>query len=473
MSVFQALVPILLTLGGALAALLLEILPEKRGRRALAVVVSTALIAALAVEVGRWGAPASSYFSGAFRVDGLSVVLGAVILLAALVAVFFGAPYLRRERAVTGEFYVLLLLSASGGQVLVSAGDLLGVLVGLELMSLPAYALAAFLRRDGRGIEAGLKYFLPGAAASAFLAYGAALVYGATGTLSFQGVGASVARGGGSTLLAAGAALVLSAFAFKVAVVPFHAWSLDTYDGAPAPVSAFLSGVIKAGAFGVWLRAFHEAFPTGGDWATLLGLLALATLTIGNFGAFAQGSVKRMMAYSSLAQVGYVLVGLCTLGAAPFNEVARAVTFYVAAYALMAMGAFGWLAWAGGVGESARSFEAFRGYGRRHPIESGCMTLFLLSLAGVPPTAGFFGKVLLFQLAVAQGHLALVLVALLFSLLAFAYYLRLVVLLYAEAPEGEPSTAEPEADAAGSWQRLGLGLCALGTLALGFLKFPF
>lgn len=475
MTPFIALLPLWTILGGSLTLLLLEVTAGGKGRLAAPWIASFVIASALAINFSFWGHAPENFFSGAVQVDSLSLVLGATVLFAGLCGVLFGVSYLRREKAVTCEYFALLLLSIAGALVLAAAGDLLTALVGLELMSLPAYVLAGYLRRDSRCVEAALKYFLPGAVATAFMAYGAALVYGATGTLSFEGVRSIVAHGGGSTLLYAGAALVMATFAFKVAVVPFHAWSLDAYDGAPAPVSAFLTGSVKAAAFAVWLRLFHDTFPPGEDWRVLMGLLAVATMVVGNLGAFSQGSVKRMLAYSSMGQVGYILIGLAALGTAPFAEVSRAVVLYLMAYTLMAVGAFGWLAWASGDGEQARSFDAFRGYGRQHPVESACMSLFLLSLAGVPPTAGFFGKLLLFKLAVSQGYLVLALVAMVFSLLAFSYYLRLMVVMYM-APSADANSASFKGVAmlpSGRWHRVGLGLCALGTLVLGFVPLPF
>jgi NADH-quinone oxidoreductase subunit N len=266
----------------------------------------------------------------------------------------------------------------------------------------------------------------------------------------------------------------MGTFAFKVAVVPFHAWVLDTYEGAPAPVSAFLNATVKAAAFAAWLRFFRDAFPPNEDWGWVLGLLAVVTMTVGNFGALAQGSVKRMLAYSSVSQAGYILVGFATLGQAPPGEVTKAVSFYLLAYAFMSIGAFGWLARAAGKGEHSRSFNAFQGYGRKHPVESAVMSLFLLSLAGVPPTAGFFGKVLLFKLAVSQGYIVLAMIAMFFSLLAFAYYFRLVIVMYMKPHE--PGEAHPADEGSGPptlLHRVGLGLCALGTLAAGFFPLPF
>jgi NADH-quinone oxidoreductase subunit N len=475
MNAAVGLLPLWIASGGALVLLSLEVLAGEKGRRAAPWVGASIVLLALSADLFLFKNVPGPLFSGAVVVDTLALFIGASVLFACLSGIVFGAAYLQREKAVTCEYYALLLLSVSGALVLSAAGDLLTVLVGLELMSLPAYVLAGYLRRKSLCVEAAIKYYLPGVAATAFLAYGSAMVYGATGSLSFEGIRLSVVSGHASPfLLMAGAVLVMATFAFKVAVVPFHAWVLDTYEGAPAPVSAFLNAAIKAAAFTAWLRFFRDAFPPNEDWGWVLGLLAVVTMAVGNFGALAQVSVKRMLAYSSVSQAGYILVGLATIGQAPSGEVSKAVSFYLLAYAFMSVGAFGWLARAAGDGEHSRTFDAFRGYGRKHPVESAFMSLFLLSLAGVPPTAGFFGKVLLFKLAVSQGYIVLALVAMVFSLLAFAYYLRLIVVMYMDPLE--PSEAHPADEGSASpglLHRVGLGLCALGTLLAGFFPLPF
>lgn len=475
MNAFQGLLPLWITITGALALLLLEVTAGEMGRRTAPWLGAFAAFSALAADLRLLGAVPGTLFSGAVVVDTLALFIGGAVLFACFCAIIFGAAYLKREKAVTCEYYALLLLAVSGALVLSSAGDLLTALVGLELMSLPSYVLVGYLRMKSLCLEAAFKYYLPGVAASAFLAYGAALMYGATGTLSFEGIRAASASGQASPfLLSAGAVLVMGTFAFKVAVVPFHAWVPDTYEGAPAPVSAFLTATVKAAAFTAWLRFFRDALPPGGDWACLIGLLAVVTMAVGNFGAFAQGSVKRMLAYSSIGQAGYILVGFATIGQAPPGKVTQAVSFYLLAYSFMVVGAFGWLSRAAGTHEHSRTFSAFQGYGRKHPIEAGFMSLFLLSLAGVPPTAGFFGKLLLFKLAVGQGYVLLAMAAMFFSLLAFTYYLRLIIVMYMNPPEETGLHPADEGSAPPTLlHRLGLGLCALGTLAAGFFPSPF
>jgi len=470
---FHGLLPLTLTLGGALGALLLEVTAGERGRRATTLWNALVLVSALVADLHLLAFPPGELFSGALVLDGLSLGVGAVALFAGLCAVLFAEDYLRRERAVTGEFGALLLFSVSGAWLLAASGDLLMALVALELLSLPAYALIGYLRNRARSVEAALKYFVPGAVATALLAYGAAWVYGATGTLFYAGIAKAVGQGHASpALLAAGAALVLSALAFKVGMVPFHAWVPDVYEGAPAPVAGFLAAAAKAAALAALLRFFRDPLPVWGNWGTLCALLAVAAMTLGNLAAFVQGTVKRMLAYSSVSQVGYLLVGLATLGVAPDADVTRAVVFYLIAYACMVLGAFGWLSRVAGGGEKVRLFEAFEGYGRKRPVEAALMALALFSLAGLPPTSGFFGKVLLFRLAVNHGYVWLALLGVLFSLLAFAYYLRLVVVMYMRPASGAAEWAEGE-ESASFAHRVGMGLCALGTIAAIFIPLSF
>jgi NADH-quinone oxidoreductase subunit N len=476
MNGFEGFLPFWITAAGAVLLLFLEAAFRNKGRRVLPGFCAAVCVAALAADVRLLSDPNGSpgpFFSGAIHVDKLSLFAAAVVLVSALLSASFSAAYLRREKAVTGEYYALLLFAASGGILMAAAAETLTLFVGLELLSIPAYVLAGSMRVKGASVEASLKYFLPGAFASALFLYGAALLYGATGSTSLESLrampGPLVLQ---SSLLFPGVALLLGALAFKVAVAPFHAWAPDVYEGAPAPAAAFLSTGVKAAAFTVLLRLFADILGgpgATGPWAGILAALALLTMTLGNLGALVQTSVKRMLAYSSVAHAGYILVGFSVVGTAPTADVERAVAFYLMAYTFMTAGAFGWLAHAAGGAEKALAFSDFDGYASKRPGAALAMTVFLFALAGMPPTAGFFGKYLVFKLAVDHGLAPLALAAVFFSLVSFAYYLKLAVSMYMRPPAAPGSASDKEP----LTYQAALVLCVIGVLMLGFYRIPF
>jgi NADH-quinone oxidoreductase subunit N len=466
------LLPLWITVAGALALLLLEVLFKEEGRKAAPVLTGAFLVLALAwvFQTLSLRPLPGPLFHGAVVVDLFTSTLQGICLLSGLLACAFSAPYLRRERAVTGEYYSLLLFAVSGMLVLVSASEFLTLFVGLELMSLAGYVLAGYMRVQERSVEAALKYFMNGVFASGFLLYGIALLYGTTGTTRFPEIRLFLeAHGTSSFWLGLGVAFLLVGLGFKVALAPFHAWAPDVYDGAPAPVSALLSTGVKAAGFGITARLFTEAFGLPGGWTGLFAVLAVLTMTLGNLGALGQSSVKRLLAYSSVAHAGYVMVGLAAVSGAPVDETERAVAFYLLSYTLMTAGAFGWLSWTAGEGEKRTDLEDYRGWGEEHPWSALPMALFLFSLAGMTPTAGFFGKYYLFKLAVDHGLLWLAVAAVLNSFVSAYYYLRVAAFLYMKPAEGKGGLAPsfPLVVVAA------LLFCAAGTLVAGFLKFPF
>jgi len=466
------LLPLWIVVAGALSLLLLEVAFKEEGRSAAPVLTGTFLVTALAsiLHLLSGQGMAGSLFHGAVVVDLYSLTMEGVCLLSALLTCIFSSWYLKREKAVTGEYYALLLLAVAGMFTLVLASEFLTFFVGLELMSLAGYVLAGYFRVKERSTEAALKYFMLGVFSSAFLLYGIAVLYGVSGTTHFTDLRHFLEQGNTQSLFVElGAGLLLVGLGFKVALVPFHGWAPDVYDGAAAPVSAFLSTGVKAAAFGAFARLFAEAFGLPGAWAGALAVLAVLTMTLGNMGALGQTSVKRLLAYSSVAHAGYLMVGLAAASLAPADEVERAVAFYLLAYTLMTAGAFGWVAWAAGKGEAKTQLEDYRGLGLQHPWMGLMMAVFLFSLAGMTPTAGFFGKYFLFKLAVDRGLVGLVLVAVLNSFVSAYYYLRVVVYLYMKQAEEKERTALISSAGLG-WTFF---LCALGTLVAGFLKFPF
>jgi NADH-quinone oxidoreductase subunit N len=467
-----ALLPLWIVCGGALLLLLVEVLLHEEGRKIAPVLTGTFLVLALGsvFHLLSGGAMAGCLFNGSVVVDYYSLTLEGICLLSALLTCVFSASYLKQEKAVTGEYYALLLLAVAGMFTLVLASDFLTFFVGLELMSLAGYVLAGYLRVRERSAEAALKYFMLGVFASGFLLYGIAVLYGVSGTLHFPDLRHFLEQGHlSSPFVEMGVALLLVGLGFKVALVPFHGWAPDVYDGAPAPVSAFLSTGVKAAAFGAFTRLFAEAFGLPGKWIPLFAVLAVLTMTLGNLGAWGQSSVKRMLAYSSVAHAGYLMVGLAATSLAPADEVERAVAFYLLAYTLMTAGAFGWIAWASGRGEARTGFENLRGLGLKCPGMGLMMAVFMFSLAGMTPTAGFFGKYYLFKLALDHGLLGLVIIAILNSFVSAYYYLRVVAFLYMK-PAGEEG---PVLSPAPLGLRLTFLLCGLGALVAGFLKFPF
>jgi NADH-quinone oxidoreductase subunit N len=445
---------------------------KEGGRKIAPLLTGTFLVLALASNfqlLTLKGMP-GSLFHGAVVVDLFSLTLQGICLLSALLACVFSSRYLASEKAVTGEYYALLLLAVAGMFTMVLASEFLTLFVGLELMSLCGYVLAGYFRVKERSTEAALKYFMLGVFASAFLLYGIAILFGVSGTTHFPELRHFLEQGNNSSILVGlGVAFLVVGFGFKVALVPFHAWAPDVYDGAPGPVSAFLATGVKAAAFGAFARLFAEAFGLPGGWSFAFGVLAILTMTLGNLGALAQGSVKRMLAFSSVAHAGYLMVGLAAASSAPADQTERAVAFYLLAYTLMTAGAFGWLSWASGKGETKTSFEDLKGLGLKHPWLGLTLTIFMFSLAGMTPTAGFFGKYYLFKLAVDQGMVGLAIVAVLNSFVSAYYYLKVVAYLYMKpVDKTEPATLPF------SWEMgTALFLCALGSLVAGFLKFPF
>lgn len=381
--------------------------------------------------------------SGMIAMDTFRIAMNFVILGATVLGFLLAFDYLRREGLDIGEFYFLVLMAAVGMMLLAGSRDLIVVFVSLELMSLSVYVLTGFNRRDPRSAEAALKYFLMGAFASGFLLYGIALLFGATGSTNLALVASEVARGAseGNLLLYAGVALVVVGFAFKVSAVPFHMWTPDTYEGAPTPVTGYMAAGVKTAGFAALLRIVTvELAPAAEVWTAILWWLAVLTMIVPNLIALAQDSVKRMLAYSSIAHAGYLLVGVVAGSAAGRS----AALLYLAVYAVMTLGAFAVVGLVAGKGDSRTGLADYRGLGWRRPLLGGLMVIFLLSLAGFPPTGGFIGKLYLLIAAVEAGQLSLAVILVLTSFVSYYYYLRVIWKMYfEEAAEDEPLPAAP------------------------------
>ncbi|MFN0150263.1 MAG: NADH-quinone oxidoreductase subunit N, partial [bacterium] len=384
-------------------------------------------------------------FDGLYRADSFGSFAKILIYIAAAISLVIAPPALEKMGAMRAEYPVLVILAATGMGIMVSATDLITLYIGLELNSLAAYVLASFARNDERSVEAGLKYFVLGALASGILLYGMSLVYGFTGTTAFEGIARAFGAGLSMGQLF-GLVFVFAGLAFKMAAVPFHMWTPDVYEGAPTPVTAFMATAVKAAAFGALLRFVWAAAGAPGlpDLTPTLSVLAIITMTVGNLGALTQPNVKRMLAFSSIAHAGYLLVGVAAIAAARraggLGDAAP-ILYYLLAYAVTNLAAFGVVIALGNQREASTEertrIDSYAGAARRNPAIALVMAVAMLSLAGVPPTAGFLGKYMLFREAVAQGLTPLVVWGVLNSALSLYYYLGLIVVMYMK-PEREP-----------------------------------
>ena len=450
--------PVWICVATGLLVMVLDLLSGRDAAKGfLGFVTAAGLTVAGVVAVIAWpSAPAleAPYLAGLIRFDAWTAFFGVLALFSAAAAALVSVRYLPGQACDDGEHSALLALSASGALVLVAALDLIVLFLGLEIMSLAVYVLAAGKRSSPCSAEAGMKYFVLGGVASAFLLFGAAFLYGATGSLRFSDVASHFVHDVPSwdrALVTAAFVLVSVGLAFKVAAAPFHAWTPDVYEGAPTHAVVYMAGAIKAAAFAVLARVLFATFGAPGVLSGPLGLpelllgLAVASMLIGNVLGIVQTNVKRILAYSSIAHAGYVLLGLWSAAAAsPGVDLPASVPFYLLSYVAATVGAFAIVAQLGADGNEDLSLDRLSGLGRRRPVLAALLLVCLLSLAGVPPLAGFAGKFLLFGDVLAAGdaggeHLAWVLFAVGNSLVALYYYLRIVVYLYFREPEAEPA----------------------------------
>lgn len=452
---------IILTVVGTLLMVLDPWLAEKRPRM-FGHLSMLALVVAVFATVAQSGSTGYAYSSMVIS-DGFATFFRVLVLVVGILAVLSSYRYLEREKAETGEYHALLLFCVMGQSVMVSANDLLMVFIGLEISSISTYVLAGYLRDDKRNNEAALKYFLLGSFATAFLLYGIALIYGLTGSTKIDAIHTALTTGAAPVgLVSIAAALMFVGMGFKVSGAPFQIWAPDVYQGAPAPISAFMSAGPKAAAFAIFLRIFMTSFlPIAGGWEPLLWISALLSMTIGNFAALTQTNLKRMLAYSSIAHAGYVLVALASA-----SEIGTAAAmFYLAAYALMNVGAFAVVIHIGGKGEKHLRIDDLAGLGRRQPLVAAMLTVFLLSMIGVPLTGGFFGKFYIFKAALQANLVWLTVLGLLNSAVAAYYYLRLLVVMYMYEPGEVATNTEPMGPAL----HAALILPAIGTFILGVM----
>jgi NADH-quinone oxidoreductase subunit N len=427
----------------AMAVLVLQSLRIGRLRSWYGYVSLAGIVAAVAVvflEPSSFDAQSVSYsFNGMWVVDNYSRFFKVIFLLGSGLTVLISMKYLEDEGMQHGEYYALILFATLGMMVMASGAELITVFLGVELMSVSLYVLGGYTRGRMISNESALKYFLLGSFAAGFLLYGVALIYGATGTTDIKAISRVVASAGfQSPTLVIGMALLVVGFGFKAALVPFHMWAPDVYEGAPAPVTAFMSAGPKAAAFAALARIFLGGLPTlQGEWTPVIWVMAALTMSVGNIIALVQENIKRMLAYSSIAHAGYVLVAFLAAGELGISS----ILYYMLAYTFMNIGAFALITVLGGKGEKRVLIRDYRGLGYRHPWAAVAMSLFLFSLAGIPPTGGFMGKFYIFSAAVKEGYIGLAVIGVLNSVVSVYYYLRVTVAMYMEGPaasgEGE------------------------------------
>ncbi len=422
-----------------------------------------AFIGTLAALGGVWVAShdLGYAYSNLIRTDQFSIFVHVVVIGAAALAILASLQYLDNEGIQRGEYYALVLFAAAGMGILAGANELVTSFIGLEMSSISSYVLVGFRRKSAQSNEASLKYFILGSFATAFFLYGIAMVYGATGTTRIDAVQTALAAAPLTSLSMLGLGLIFVGLGFKVVIAPFQIYAPDVYEGAPTPVTALLASAPKAATFALMIRIFYVSFGSAQSfWFWAVWISAVLTMCIGNLAAIVQTNVKRMLAYSSIAHAGYILVAF----AASTEIGIAAVLFYLAAYALMKLGAFLVIAHLGQQGERRLNIQDYAGLGSKQPVLAACFSLFLLSLLGLPATGGFFGKFFAFQSALDSRIVWLVVIAAINSVIGAYYYLRVIISMYFWDPSKDytPTAVAPTLSFA-------LLVCAVGTLYLGIL----
>ncbi|HTZ95553.1 MAG TPA: NADH-quinone oxidoreductase subunit N [Terriglobales bacterium] len=448
---------IVLAVFGMVVMVIDPLLDDRRSQRTLGTVALVGCLAAIGATLFQAQYPGMGFWN-MIRVDSFSIFFHVLVTAVSAVVILTSFEYMEVQEIRAGEYYGLILFGAVGMSLMSSAVELVLIFIALEISSISTYILAGFRRRFAISSEASVKYFLLGSFATAFFLYGVALMFGATGSTSIEVI-ARVLRSESVPMLAyTGVALMFVGLGFKVAAAPFHVWTPDVYEGAPSPVVGFMSTAPKAAAFAVLLRIMFESYAPGRIW--LIWVVAALSMTLGNIGALVQDNVKRLLAYSSIAHAGYLLVAFAAL---PNNGIPAAM-FYLASYAAMNVGAFAVISHFGGAGECYITLEDYSGLGQRSPLLAATLTIFLLSLIGIPITGGFFAKFYVFSAALQANLVGLVIIGVMNSAIAAYYYLRLIVVMYMREPKREvPVTPIP----AGLGTALAISLVA--TIYLGVL----
>jgi len=474
---FNALAPTIVLSVSALVILMFGLFDATRGRGFLTAVATIAVaLAALASIVASspvvwnsFGIPAAGASSGMLVNDGFALYAGLTILVATGATVLISGRYLAAEPTYSGEYLALLLFAAAGMSLVVAAADLIILLLGIEILSIALYVLSGFSRSRETSQESALKYFLLGAFSLSFMIYGAALLFGAAQSTRLSTIATVIAANARpnlteNMLVLGGVGLILVGFAFKLSFAPFHMWTPDTYQGAPTPITGFMSVATKAAVFVALLRFLVFAVPAlRAEWSIAVAVLIILTLLVGNTAAIAQARVKRLLAYSSIAQAGYIGIGILAGTAA-----GGAILFYLLAYTLANLGAFAGLS-ALGDGDSDPSVEDLKGLGARSPLLAGAIAIFMLGLAGIPLTAGFMGKLFVFIAGIQEGYVDLVILAVITSVAATFYYLRVVIAMYFQPVSASPIRVEMNGATIAVLAVLAIGTVVLGILPAGAL----
>jgi NADH-quinone oxidoreductase subunit N len=463
---FLAILPLLILAGWTTLLIAVDLfIPEDR-KGWTALLAALGLLVTMGFALAQIG-PQTVAFNGMVVVDGFATFLTVLFLGSGVVGIALAYDYLKRMGLARSEYYILMLYSITGMLLMSIAADLIVVFMALELLSIPLYVMAGFAHPKVQSEEAALKYFLLGAFAGGFVVYGVALIFGATGSTSLEIITAAIRAGTANmTLLTVGAALILIGLGFKVAAVPFHMWTPDVYQGAPTAVTAFMSVGAKAGGFAALLRIFVAALPAlGADLTPVLWVLAALTMFLGNVVAIAQTNIKRLLAYSSIAHAGYILMAIVTFGQASVSgDAVASALFYLTAYAFTSFGAWAVVIAMERAEDKGLNLDDYAGLGRKYPLLAAAMAIFMLSFTGVPPTLGFVGKFFLFRTVLEGGFIGLAVIGVLTSLVSAYYYLRVVVIMYMR--DGEPQVHRDP------WLELTAGAAALGTVLLSIFASP-
>ncbi len=466
---FGAILPLGVICAAALIILILDLFLDEKRKYLNGLLAMLAFIGVL-VSIYIMRDYAVEAFNGFYLMDNFSNFFNILFCLIGGVTVLLSFNYLKLEGINRGEYYVLLLISTAGMMLLAGAGNLMMVFLGLETMSIPVYVLVGFRKKRSESVEASFKYFIVGAFASAFLLYGIALVYGATGTLDLAEI--MKATPSSKPLYMFGVGLIIVGMGFKVSAVPFHMWTPDAYQGAPTPITGYMAAGVKAAGFAALIRLFYVTFSSDmlfEDWSNILWGIAVATMTLGNIVALTQSNLKRMLAYSSIAHAGYLLAALST----GTEEAAGSILYYLIAYALMNLGAFGCIVLSAWKGHEGDELKDFRGMGWEKPVMGVVLSVFMFSLAGIPPTAGFVGKFFVFSSIIKAKFYWLAVIGILNSIVAVYYYLRVVLVMYMQPREVEIHPDDRSIFARGPFVAGSLVASAVLTLVVGLWPYYF
>ncbi len=452
--------PEIFVLAMACAILLVDVLTKDRNISYGLTLVT--LVGAAAITAFTSVPQVQTTFGGQFIDDAMGDVLKLFAYLAAMTAVVYSRNYLGERGLFKGEFFVLALFAVLGMMVMISANHFLVLYVGLELLSLALYAMVALQRESKQATEAAMKYFVLGALASGLLLYGMSMLYGLTGTLELPRMAAILQDGvKDNVILAFGIVFIVAGLGFKLGVAPFHMWVPDIYQGAPSAVTLFIGSAPKLAAFAFTMRLLVDGLhPAVGEWQGMLAIMAVLSLAIGNLAAIMQTNIKRMLAYSTISHMGFLLLGILSGTFAGYS----AAMFYAIAYVLMSLGSFGLVVYLSQNGHEAEHLDDFKGLNSRHPWLAALMAILMFSMAGIPPFVGFYAKLSILQSLVGAGFLWLAVVAVMFSLIGAFYYLRVVKILYFDAPKVEPQSFTPAFDIQALLSANGVAVLALGIL---------